>query len=121
MNINSTCNAFWNGSTINFYRSGGGCRNTGELAAVFVEALKKGFGVYLAANVAYLYLIPVGAMRTSTLVAADAAIAGFAPLAESKRCTIGAATFGRFKRARPNSFWATSIKTCSGEISGARW
>jgi amino acid transporter len=29
--------------------------------------------VYLAANVAYLYLIPVGAMRTSTLVAADAA------------------------------------------------
>jgi hypothetical protein len=35
MNINQTCNAFWNGSTINFYRSGGGCRNTGELAAVF--------------------------------------------------------------------------------------
>jgi amino acid transporter len=30
-------------------------------------------GIYLAANVAYLYLIPVGAMRTSTLVAADAA------------------------------------------------
>jgi len=29
--------------------------------------------VYLAANLAYLYLIPVGAMRTSTLVAADAA------------------------------------------------
>ncbi len=35
MNINSTCNAFWNGSTVNFYRSGGGCRNTGEIAAVF--------------------------------------------------------------------------------------
>ncbi len=35
MNINLTCNAFWNGSTVNFYRSGGGCRNTGELAAVF--------------------------------------------------------------------------------------
>ncbi|MBZ4420854.1 endopeptidase [Myxococcus sp. RHSTA-1-4] len=35
VNINSTCNAFWNGSTINFYRSGGGCRNTGEIAAVF--------------------------------------------------------------------------------------
>ena len=35
MNINSTCNAFWNGSTINFYRSGGGCANTGEIAAVF--------------------------------------------------------------------------------------
>jgi hypothetical protein len=35
MNLNQTCNAFWNGSTVNFYRSGGGCRNTGELAAVF--------------------------------------------------------------------------------------
>ncbi len=35
VNINNTCNAFWNGSTINFYRSGGGCRNTGELAGVF--------------------------------------------------------------------------------------
>ena len=35
MNINQTCNAFWNGTTVNFYRSGGGCRNTGELAAVF--------------------------------------------------------------------------------------
>ena len=35
MNIVSTCNAFWNGSTVNFYRSGGGCRNTGEIAAVF--------------------------------------------------------------------------------------
>jgi hypothetical protein len=35
VNLNQTCNAFWNGVTINFYRSGGGCRNTGEIAAVF--------------------------------------------------------------------------------------
>ncbi len=35
MNINSSCNAFWSGSTVNFYRSGGGCGNTGELAGVF--------------------------------------------------------------------------------------
>jgi len=35
MNIADTCNAFWNGSTINFYQSGGGCRNTGEIAAIF--------------------------------------------------------------------------------------
>ena len=35
MNINNSCNAFWNGSTINFYRSGGGCGNTGENAAIF--------------------------------------------------------------------------------------
>jgi hypothetical protein len=37
MNINLTCNAFWNGSSVNFYRSGGGCSNTGELAAVFLH------------------------------------------------------------------------------------
>jgi trimeric autotransporter adhesin len=34
MNLNQTCNAFYSGS-INFYKSGGGCRNTGEIAAVF--------------------------------------------------------------------------------------
>lgn len=34
MNINNTCNAIWNG-TVNFYRSGGGCANTGEIAGVF--------------------------------------------------------------------------------------
>jgi len=34
MNLNQTCNAFYSGS-INFYREGGGCRNTGEIAAVF--------------------------------------------------------------------------------------
>ncbi|MDQ7088321.1 MAG: hypothetical protein Q9Q13_10920 [Acidobacteriota bacterium] len=33
VNINDTCNAFWNGSA-NFYRSGGGCNNTGEIADV---------------------------------------------------------------------------------------
>jgi len=27
-NINSTCNAFWDGSSINFFKSGGGCPNT---------------------------------------------------------------------------------------------
>ena len=35
MNINLNCNAFWNGTTVNFYRSGSGCGNTGEIAAVF--------------------------------------------------------------------------------------
>ena len=37
VNLNLTCNAFWDpaGGTVNFYRSGGGCRNTGEIAAVF--------------------------------------------------------------------------------------
>jgi hypothetical protein len=35
VNLNSTCNAFWNGTSVNFYKSGGGCRNTGEIGAVF--------------------------------------------------------------------------------------
>jgi trimeric autotransporter adhesin len=35
MNINNFCNAFWNGVTVNFYRSGGNCANTGEIAGVF--------------------------------------------------------------------------------------
>ena len=43
MNINSTCNAFWNGTTVNFYRSGGGCSNTGEIAAVFLHEWGHGF------------------------------------------------------------------------------
>ena len=28
VNIGSSCNAFWNGSSINFYKAGGGCPNT---------------------------------------------------------------------------------------------
>jgi hypothetical protein len=37
MNISSVCNAFWNGSSVNFFRSGNGCSNTGEIAAVFLH------------------------------------------------------------------------------------
>jgi hypothetical protein len=35
MNILDICNAFWDGATVNFFRSGGGCGNTGEIAAIF--------------------------------------------------------------------------------------
>jgi hypothetical protein len=34
VNLNQTCNAYWNGSSLNFFKSGGGCSNTGQLAAV---------------------------------------------------------------------------------------
>jgi hypothetical protein len=34
VDLDNTCNAFWNGSTVNFYRSGGGCGNTGEIEGV---------------------------------------------------------------------------------------
>jgi trimeric autotransporter adhesin len=34
VNLFDTCNAFWNGASVNFFRSGGGCGNTGEVAAI---------------------------------------------------------------------------------------
>jgi len=34
VNINQVCNAYWNGSSVNFFRSGSGCANTGELPGV---------------------------------------------------------------------------------------
>jgi hypothetical protein len=34
VNIDDTCNAYWDGSSVNFFRSGGGCNNTGEIADV---------------------------------------------------------------------------------------
>ncbi|MFN7976198.1 MAG: putative Ig domain-containing protein [Acidobacteriota bacterium] len=34
VNLNQTCNAYWDGSSLNFFRSGGGCGNTGELPGV---------------------------------------------------------------------------------------
>src|SRR5262249_27343811 len=37
VNLNSTCNAFWDGFSVNFYKSGGGCNNTGEIAGVFLH------------------------------------------------------------------------------------
>jgi hypothetical protein len=39
----TTCNAFWTGSRVQFYQSGGGCRNTGEEASVFDHEWGHGF------------------------------------------------------------------------------
>ena len=37
VNLNQTCNAYWNGTSVNFFKSGGGCRNTGEIAGIFLH------------------------------------------------------------------------------------
>ncbi|HEX4825425.1 MAG TPA: choice-of-anchor J domain-containing protein [Candidatus Polarisedimenticolaceae bacterium] len=39
VNLNQTCNAYWSPSagTVNFFKSGGGCANTGEIAGVFLH------------------------------------------------------------------------------------
>lgn len=34
VNLNQTCNAYWDGTKLNFFHSGGGCNNTGELPGV---------------------------------------------------------------------------------------
>ncbi len=39
----TTCNAFWTGTRVQFYQSGGGCRNTGEEASVFDHEWGHGF------------------------------------------------------------------------------
>jgi trimeric autotransporter adhesin len=31
VNLNQTCNAYWDGTSLNFFKSGGGCPNSGEL------------------------------------------------------------------------------------------
>ncbi|HEV7667444.1 MAG TPA: hypothetical protein VGS22_02890, partial [Thermoanaerobaculia bacterium] len=42
VNLNQTCNAYWDGSSLNFFRSGGGCNNTGELAGVSLHEFGHG-------------------------------------------------------------------------------
>ena len=37
VNINSTCNANWGGTVLNFFRTGGGCHNTGEIGDVMAH------------------------------------------------------------------------------------
>ncbi|HYU32504.1 MAG TPA: hypothetical protein VEW48_10095 [Thermoanaerobaculia bacterium] len=42
VNIFQTCNAYWDGYSINFFRSGGGCGNTGEIAGVSLHEFGHG-------------------------------------------------------------------------------
>ena len=49
VNHQRTCNAFWNGATLNFFTTAVGgpggydCANTGEIAAVFLHEFGHGF------------------------------------------------------------------------------
>jgi hypothetical protein len=73
VNINDVCNAFFstlNGS-INFYRSGAGCRNTGELAGVFDHEWGHGLdqndanGVLSNSSEAYADIAAIYRLQTS--------------------------------------------------------
>ena len=40
VNLNQTCNAYWDGTALNFFKSGGGCANTGQIAGVFAARIR---------------------------------------------------------------------------------
>jgi hypothetical protein len=42
VNLNQTCNAYWDGGQLNFFKSGGGCANTGENAGISLHELGHG-------------------------------------------------------------------------------
>jgi hypothetical protein len=42
VNLNQICNAYWNGFSLNFFKSGGGCNNTGELSGVSLHEFGHG-------------------------------------------------------------------------------
>jgi trimeric autotransporter adhesin len=42
VNLNQTCNAYWDGTALNFFKSGGGCANTGEIAGVSLHEFGHG-------------------------------------------------------------------------------
>ena len=42
VNLNQTCNAYWDGTALNFFKSGGGCSNTGEIAGVSLHEFGHG-------------------------------------------------------------------------------
>jgi hypothetical protein len=46
VNLDLTCNAFWNGSSVNFFRSGDGCGNTGEVAAIGLHEFGHGLDAH---------------------------------------------------------------------------
>ena len=58
VNIDQFCNAFWNGVGIDFFREGGGCGNTGQIADVIYHQYGHG-----CTQFAYAPSSPTGAMH----------------------------------------------------------
>lgn len=51
VNINDNCNAFWDGQTVNFFRSGGGCNNTGRISSIVYHEFGHGYHQFLTNNI----------------------------------------------------------------------
>jgi hypothetical protein len=75
VNIINTCNAFYSSGagTVNFYRSGGGCRNTGEIAGVFDHEWGHGLddndtaGTLSSSSEAYADIVSIYRLQSSCL------------------------------------------------------
>lgn len=86
VNLNQTCNAFWDGNAINFFMEGGGCANTGQIADVIYHeyghgvtqftyeplgpngAMHEGFSDYLANTITDQSLIGIGFFGPGTFL-----------------------------------------------------
>lgn len=51
VNLNDTCNAYWDGQSVNFFRAGNGCANTGRVSGVVYHEFGHGMHQYLTNNV----------------------------------------------------------------------
>lgn len=51
VNIDDTCNAFWDGRTVNFFRAGGPCNNTGQISSIVYHEFGHGYHGNLTRNV----------------------------------------------------------------------
>lgn len=58
VNLNQTCNAYWDGYQINFFKAGGGCANTGQIADVIYHEYTHGITQFV-----YQPVSPDGAMN----------------------------------------------------------
>lgn len=61
VNINSACNAYFDGSSINFYKEGSGCNNTARIADVVFHEYGHGFHYYGIVSGSYDYAMGEGA------------------------------------------------------------
>lgn len=70
VNIDDTCNAWWDGS-LNFLAEGGGCRNTGRLADVVFHEWGHGFHYYSVVTGAFDGSLSEGAADTMSMLMTD--------------------------------------------------
>ena len=63
VNINATCNAYWDGTGVNFYRAGGGCPNTATMPDVVYHEYGHGVNDNLYAQAGAPFGLTNGAMH----------------------------------------------------------